>query len=389
MRILTRLYKLVRPHVPAHIRDEFAIVAADLLRAQGRLMFFGFLVSIPVGIAAASENAGPFIGVGLPLLLAAICVVGLGITLRDSTPHEKLASSQSLLTKTWIWCSILSVMATTWAIASWATAPAETRIYYPLIMIVGALTMGYCLASIRHAALCALFLMIVPLAIMLFSTGDRMDAAAGTAFLIAGVFQLFMLDRHHALLVELLEHKAEARTLSRLDPLTGLLNRRAFLDDGYVMGAQGDAMRLMLVDIDNFKAVNDRYGHDKGDEVLRRVAQLMLSHARGDVAVARIGGEEFALLGSKAQLDAAVALQLVEEVRSTAMPHGDVLTVSVGVAEGSITDEPSWRRVYETADRALYVAKREGRDQVQTGQCPPLEDAAQVTGDAKSTSRAA
>jgi diguanylate cyclase (GGDEF)-like protein len=155
------------------------------------------------------------------------------------------------------------------------------------------------------------------------------------------------------------------------DALTGLLNRRSF-DSWLRRPVDDDAPgTLLLVDIDDFKLVNDSFGHDVGDEVLRVVARLMRARVRfGDLTI-RHGGDEFAIIvhdpvvGSPAALDRGA--QLVAAVAQTSWSEirvGLTVSVSVGVAgpwlpNGERRRDP--RAIYRAADAALYAAKRSGR----------------------------
>lgn len=175
-------------------------------------------------------------------------------------------------------------------------------------------------------------------------------------------------------------HKQLERRLADLaatDPLTGLANRRCFdqclADEWSRARREGKPLSLLLLDIDHFKAFNDRYGHQGGDECLRKVAELLKSHARrpGDLA-ARYGGEEFVLL--LPQTDSAGCREVGERVReglwSLAIPHEASSTNSVVTASfGGTTAWPGLSNssvpdFVEAADRALYRAKECGRNGV-------------------------
>lgn len=159
------------------------------------------------------------------------------------------------------------------------------------------------------------------------------------------------------------------RVAAETDQLTGLANRRHFLDRSapYLVG---DRQRgaLILFDIDHFKRVNDTYGHPAGDRALIRFAAVLAAMAPPGSVAARLGGEEFALFLPEATL--AEASLVAEHVRrsvaglSIATAAGDVrLTVSGGVAAVSETGA-EYDALHAAADGALYAAKRDGRDQI-------------------------
>ncbi len=154
------------------------------------------------------------------------------------------------------------------------------------------------------------------------------------------------------------------------DALTGLPNRRYFDEFCALLARRRraeDAVGVLMIDIDRFKAFNDRYGHGAGDEVLRAVGGSIVRAVRDDDVPARYGGEEFVVLLRNP--GPAIALEVGERVRAavaaidlTALRLPPV-TVSVGVAVAEYDDEPIGDLV-ERADRALYRAKRNGRNRV-------------------------
>ena len=152
-----------------------------------------------------------------------------------------------------------------------------------------------------------------------------------------------------------------ARQLANIDSLTGLLNRRALLEQLLAWGSN-EPLRLLLVDIDQFKTINDRHGHLVGDEVLREVAEVLGIRADLNASVARIGGEEFALIGAATDLSEAVALGILADIRGRLMAGEVRVTVSIGMAQGQVRGEDDWRELYRHADTALYQAKTDGRN---------------------------
>lgn len=178
--------------------------------------------------------------------------------------------------------------------------------------------------------------------------------------------------------------QAENRTLSELaahDPLTGLGNRRSLQALSQALASRPAPRRpyaVLMIDIDHFKAYNDRYGHSAGDECLRRVAQALAAGVRqADSLVARWGGEEFAIIlpGADGAQALAVADHLLAAVRACAIAHeasqvASVVTLSIGVAVWSPGHEASQARLLAVADDALYHSKTTGRNRVTLNELP-------------------
>ncbi len=155
-----------------------------------------------------------------------------------------------------------------------------------------------------------------------------------------------------------------------LDPLTGLMNRRALperFDDVRRQALEMEApIALLAVDIDHFKDVNDHYGHDRGDAVLRELASVMRIALRTCDEVYRTGGEEFLLVaGGATEQDACALAEHLRNAVEHARPAGVRITISIGVvsrpADGLTSDCDELMRI---ADAALYAAKRAARNRV-------------------------
>ncbi len=153
------------------------------------------------------------------------------------------------------------------------------------------------------------------------------------------------------------------------DPLTGLLNRRGL--DTYVnknLGGKKNSDRsLMILDLDHFKRVNDKFGHDAGDQVLIRSAALLQTLTQGLGTIARIGGEEFVILlnkmGAKDSRLVADHLRLsIGMITHPELPENSKVTASIGMA--AMFSEESFAMALRRADQALYQAKSEGRNRV-------------------------
>jgi len=163
----------------------------------------------------------------------------------------------------------------------------------------------------------------------------------------------------------------QLKELSQRDPLTGVANRRALdsqLDD---LCERKEQFAAIVVDVDAFKAFNDRYGHQLGDDCLRRIAAMLrASLRRTSDRIARMGGEEFAVLLPQTSLEDAytIAERMRKSVLDLRIPHvdspsGNVVTISAGVSGSSGTTSPD--ELIAEADRALYRAKALGRNRVE------------------------
>jgi diguanylate cyclase (GGDEF)-like protein len=172
---------------------------------------------------------------------------------------------------------------------------------------------------------------------------------------------------------------AQLRRQAAIDPLTGLVTRRV-LDEATqsaISGAEAQVgTSLVMIDVDRFKVLNDTYGHVVGDDALSHIARLLTDTARAHDVVARMGGDELAVLMPGCSYDVAVrrAEQFVALVRDTPLllPGGASIALSISAGASHAPQHGARpRTLYASADAALYIAKRGGRDQV--GQVPDTE----------------
>jgi len=169
--------------------------------------------------------------------------------------------------------------------------------------------------------------------------------------------------------------QAELRRQARMDELTGLANARTFaegLEDAVRHTvAHDEPLSLVLLDLDHVKRINDEWGHQQGDVVLREVGAVLRGLARGGDLPARWGGEELALLLPATPLDGALAVaervrRTVEDLRIPADEGELRVNTSVGVTELTADDDARGDALVAAADAALYGAKRRGRNRVES-----------------------
>ncbi len=182
---------------------------------------------------------------------------------------------------------------------------------------------------------------------------------------------LTMAQELESLINQLKQEKEKFEEMAYKDPLTGLSNRRFFTEEANRMielsKRYGEPLSLIMFDIDNFKRVNDEYGHDVGDLVLKQLATVIKNNVRSSDIPARLGGEEFAILLPKTDANGAllVAERIRQDFKRSKVRVGDLevgTTVSVGVAQFKEGD--TLESLLKKADEALYEAKRTGKDKV-------------------------
>lgn len=241
---------------------------------------------------------------------------------------------------------------------------------FPLCFLAFGTRRGIYVSVFIYAAFLTL---VVPPAV----AGELPDSVTGNAFDFTASLTVFfaVLIALLAVLASRLEDAGEARAQAGLfarqattDVLTGLANRRR-LDDELARQFAASArhhlpLSVVLIDIDHFKDVNDRYGHDVGDVALTEVARRLHATSRYSDLVGRWGGEEFLIVAGDTDLEDAIAL--AERCRRTIAddPAAGVghVTASFGVATAAADDDP--RMLVRRVDNALYTAKRDGRNRV-------------------------
>lgn len=246
-----------------------------------------------------------------------------------------------------------------------------------LALMAGAASMLYLAFALVNGAGASSAVSLTSLQAYLLTSGSMLTLAV-----LFGAFLIYPLIRTQVkeqgelrAMTESLSARSQTLEHAALtDALTGMQNRRYF-DDAlreYLEEFRriGKPVGLMLLDLDHFKAVNDNHGHDVGDEVLRRVAKCLQEFTRYHDIVARMGGEEFAIVAPN--MDVHKLTKFAERIRAAvselAITSGNVrlrITTSVGLAVWDSKETPE--AFYRRADGLLYQAKRRGRNRVCAG----------------------
>jgi len=192
-----------------------------------------------------------------------------------------------------------------------------------------------------------------------------------SVFLLALFNFVVIVRRFHLLAWEAHKAKEQYSELALRDPLTGIFNRRYFENSlkRHIGGAdrrQHDQFALLMIDLDGFKSINDRLGHDAGDIVLKTVAARLTQHARVNDVVARLGGDEFVLICPELHDEKSAVKfcdRLLNSITEPMLVPQELIQIgaSIGVAFYPVPDRPDADLV-QMADHAMYLAKRSGRN---------------------------
>ncbi|EAR11434.1 GGDEF domain-containing protein [Reinekea blandensis] len=198
-----------------------------------------------------------------------------------------------------------------------------------------------------------------------FQIAESLFAIAGVVLLSMGI-AAWSRD-YQALIDDTEAKKNQYKQLSITDALTGLMNRTAYNQRIEQFVSDQQPYLLMLIDLDHFKQINDRYGHDAGDAALKQVGALLGSNSRNQEDCFRVGGEEFAIVLTQCSLSQAesIAERLRTAIETHAIRWQDAelsCTVSIGLCLSQTGESP--QTTYRHADAALYEAKQNGRNRV-------------------------
>jgi diguanylate cyclase (GGDEF)-like protein len=215
--------------------------------------------------------------------------------------------------------------------------------------------------TLASAALSALLTWLI---LTVFANGVNqagLAVAIGLPLFLGGPLTLV----HVLRLTQLRLANQQLQVLASTDGLTACLNRRAFTSEVAKRLRRPGA--FLVIDADNFKVINDRYGHDRGDEALKLLAATIKANVRADDIVGRIGGEEFGVLLHEASLE--TARMVAERIRTAVeaigfAPDGCLLPLSVSVGGAFFERDISFSELFRIADQRLYRVKQNGRNRV-------------------------
>ncbi|WP_313057587.1 GGDEF domain-containing protein [Pseudomonas rhodesiae] len=266
-----------------------------------------------------------------------------------------------------------------WGAGAFALIPTDDRLSQVLVMLftVGmSVSAVSCYSAYRAMTVTSISLVLMPCTLWLLWQPSSMQVGVAIAVLVFSTF-VFSATRKLSEALEkafrLTRQMERAHTIStraaQTDELTGLMNRRAFFERAQVLYAQcrhnQQPLCALMLDMDHFKQINDTYGHQAGDQVLRQIGGGISASFRQADVYGRLGGEEFAVLLPNTSLDTAraIAEQLIMAISGLAAEPVKGLSASLGLASTHDHDQ-DLHGLMNMADKALYRAKAQGRNQV-------------------------
>lgn len=273
----------------------------------------------------------------------------------------------------------LMLSAGIWGAGALAVMPTDDRVSQVLVMLftVGmSVSAVSCYSAYRYMTLMSMALVLLPCTVWLLFQPSPMQVGVAVAVLVFSTFVVSAtrklsdaLEKAFRLTRQMERAHNISTRAAQTDELTGLMNRRAFFEHAHLLYAQcrhnSQPLCALMLDMDHFKEINDTYGHQAGDQVLRQIGGVISASFRQTDVYGRLGGEEFAVLLPNTSLETArdIAEQLIRAISGLAAAPVHGLTASLGVASIRSVDQ-DLHSLMNTADKALYRAKAQGRNQV-------------------------
>lgn len=361
------------------VPDVELLVREDKLKLLFRQSFPALFISYATALLLSWMLWGHTSDVALVAWLAVLAVSTLGRLAVFITYFRNHPSGVELLKLERRYVFSLMVSSLIWGIGALLVMPAESPLHQALTLfvLVGMAGGAISMYSARYMmAIGAMASVLLPSTVWLYTQAgkEQLGMALGATLFMAVLVRAAKvlanaLQNNFQLSRELHAAHAAADQQARTDALTGINNRRAFLDHGeqIIRYCERHELELsaMVMDLDRFKSINDSLGHLAGDTVLRQVGEIILTTLRRSDVCGRIGGEEFAVvLPHTSEADAvAIAEKLRRTIAETPIVCGErhlEITISIGVAAGAY----DLGTLLAYADKAMYRAKAQGRNQV-------------------------
>ena len=364
-------------------KPELLLAQAKAFSRRTTLLYFIFLANAAALAHTHFGSAPNVLTLYLPSILGLVCLVRACVWWRSRKTDMSVQGATRLLRGTTIFSGIFGVCFTTWALALFPYGgPFQQAhiFFYMAITVIGCI---FCLMYLRAAAFVLATVVVTPMLLFFGFSGQPVFMAITVNIALVTVAMMAVLLQHYDEFADLIATKKallrknaqyrrlneENYRLANLDSLTGLPNRRHFLEEmnARLVRAESDGASFLvgMIDLDGFKPVNDAFGHAIGDKLLVQVAERLAAFRNGLLFAARLGGDEFGLIVETALDEADIAALGAELCQLLGQPYilpGVIAPVSASIGfcrypDGGETSE----ELFERADYALYHAKRTRR----------------------------
>ena len=355
--------------MPGRLRDELSIIQFDRLRQRIPILYV-VLAMICVGAGLASQGDFP---IALQIAMPALMLVASIWRYFAWIGRRKLVVSGEEARRYLHRVNMLSIVlmgaSSIWAASSFLITAEASRALVIIFIFLAASACASSLASLPSAAILSLIVGLAPTSLAMFISGDVRLIALATNVIAVSIFQSRLIVGQFREMVRNLELQTDLEALANTDSLTGLHNRRSFsklLEDRIAQCASSE-FAIAMLDLDGFKPVNDRFGHAAGDEVLVALANRLRGARQPGDHVARIGGDEFAIIFGHERSGPALEDGIAAIGNVLAEPYlidGHHVFVSASIGTASFPASANTvNGLLNAADSALYTVKT-GRNAV-------------------------
>lgn len=349
--------------VPYAIRQKLVLEQYERVRTLIPVLYLTVAV-MGVGAGVAAQGDFPILyRVILPLCLVCFASVRYWMWRRRGQREICFDNARRYLRGITITTMTLSLFASLWAVSAYFQTHETRRVLSGLFMTLSSFAVASCLASHPRAAIMTVLIGSLPVSLAMLVTSDSGIQAAGMCIVVVSLLQIHLVISKYNEMVLALKYQHEMQHFAETDPLTGLANRRVFSTQLEAAIAKGDdrPFAIAMLDLDGFKPANDKYGHSVGDEILVEIAHRLKALCRNATCVARIGGDEFAILFPRG-FDSELVDDHVESIRAIlSLPYAvsqrvKGISASVGVAFHPQSGH-SASELMHVVDSSLYSEK--------------------------------
>ncbi|WP_042298354.1 putative bifunctional diguanylate cyclase/phosphodiesterase [Paraburkholderia bannensis] len=345
---------------------------------QVPLLYFILLINTGAVAYTHLRDSPRWLSIYIPGVLCSIGLTRLLVWLGRRRRHRYLTDReiyQRLSLATWV-TAAFGVGFTAWGFALYPYGDAYARVQIAFSMAITVIGCIFCLVHLRRAALLLTAIVVIPFTIFFVRTGNSVLVAIALNMLLVTIAILMMMLTHYRDFASLIQSRRALQALSdtnsrlaNLDALTGLPNRRSFLERlDELCGEMADGCKTFavgVIDLDGFKQVNDLHGHPTGDQVLEEVSRRLTRLQSPECTFARLGGDEFGLVVTgDTQIESLQTLgNMISKVLEAPYRCAGAsirVAASLGIAQFPIAATTS-QQLFERADHALYHAKEHGR----------------------------